>query len=307
MIEKILKSAENKSLSEIGTIFHLVLPLFKYLDWDVGMSENIIFEETTSTKKRVDIKFTVDKKVFFLEAKRVSLELTNRDFEQLASYLNSDTQADIGILTNGMDYWIADNSIKGGLEEKRIYRFSIDKISDCDLEILEYFRYPLQRLEQLPKKVKLEKLKLELDEKSCSPIQMDKLEKKEQKLKKQEKFDLEGDTNQGELELKEKVHQSIDFFTLQYSKENFRSYTEFFRKKVELAIDFLVQNGQNIDLFFDKFRGVFKREEPKKGLNFKFLEEWNIYFYLNTSSKEKEKQLEKITKYLQENIDQEEN
>ncbi len=79
-----------KDLSETGTMFHLIMPFFKHFGWEIGMSENIIFEDTTVTNRRVDIKFSANGKIFFLEAKRVEVELSNRDFEQLTSYLNSD-------------------------------------------------------------------------------------------------------------------------------------------------------------------------------------------------------------------------
>ena len=96
---------------------------------------------------------------FLLEAKRVGVELSVKDFEQLTGYLNSDRNTDIGILTNGIDYWVADNRKSGGLEDKKIYQFSLDEVTDCNLEILEYFCFPLDKIEKLPKKIELEKLK----------------------------------------------------------------------------------------------------------------------------------------------------
>ena len=88
------------------------MPIFDKLGWELGMYNNIVFEESTQTNKRIDIIFKSENNSFLIEAKRIGVKLTDRDFEQLVNYLNSEG-INIGILTNGIDYWIADNSKTG--------------------------------------------------------------------------------------------------------------------------------------------------------------------------------------------------
>lgn len=149
IIQKINKI--KKDISENQTLISTILPIFKYLGWDIFNENRVIFEDVTSTKKRVDLTLVFeDNSKFIVEAKRLSHKLSIKDFEQLTAYINSDESINFGILTNGIDYWIADN--KGsGLDEKKIYGFSIFDITECDLNILKLFFsfHPSYKLEDM--------------------------------------------------------------------------------------------------------------------------------------------------------------
>jgi hypothetical protein len=129
----------KKDISENQTLISTILPILRYLDWDIFNENRVIFEDVTTTKKRVDITLVFeDNTKFIIEAKRLSHKLSVKDFEQLTLYINSDDSVNFGILTNGIDYWIADN--KGeGLENKKIYGFNIFEMTECDLSILKLF------------------------------------------------------------------------------------------------------------------------------------------------------------------------
>jgi len=271
LFQHIRSLPRNSQISEMGTIFHFIMPLFESLDWKSGMTNSIIFEDTTSTKKRVDIKFLGENggNSFFLEAKKIGVELSNRDFEQLTTYLNSDDKTEIGILTNGIDYWIADNSVDGGLSNKKIYSFSIDNLSSCDLEILEYFRYPLKKFDKLRQKIELENLKKELEEDNCNTIIFN---------------------------VSNKKLDNLGFFSLEYSKEDFKTHSEFFKKKIDLAIRTLNSNNHNLDKFFQEIGTPFSKEKPPRGAV--FLQEWNIYITVHNNIKTREKLLNKIGDYM---------
>jgi hypothetical protein len=136
LIKKINKI--NGDISENQTLISTILPLFQVLDWDIFNEERVLFEDTTSTKKRVDATFVGRDRRFIIEAKRFSRRLSMKDFEQLTVYINSDESINFGLLTNGWEYWLADN--KGeGLENKLIYKFNVKELTDCDLNLLKKF------------------------------------------------------------------------------------------------------------------------------------------------------------------------
>jgi hypothetical protein len=128
----------EREISENQTVISTILPLFQYLGWDIFDENSVIFEDTTATKKRVDITFIDGETTFFIEAKRLTHKLSMKDFEQLTLYINSDETINFGILTNGVDYWVADNR-KEGLEGKKIFEFNIFDLTDCDLTVLRKF------------------------------------------------------------------------------------------------------------------------------------------------------------------------
>jgi predicted RNA-binding protein with RPS1 domain len=162
----------QKDISETQTIISTILPIFRYLGWDVFNENKVIFEDVTQTKKRVDITFLYDNNTkLIVEAKRLSHKLNLKDFEQLTAYLNSDDTADYGVLTNGKDYWIADNNSKG-LNDKKIYEFNIFDITECDVNILQkFFSYnAIHELSILKKYIDYIKMGLEFGDKQCVKI-----------------------------------------------------------------------------------------------------------------------------------------
>jgi|GEM_PF-1792860 len=162
----------KKDISENQTLISTILPLFRYLGWDIFDENQVIFEDVTSTKKRVDITFLFDRgDRFIIEAKRLTHKLSIKDFEQLTLYINSDESVNYGILTNGIDYWIADNQ-QDGLEHKKIYRFNIFELSECDLDILKiFFSYGARHhLENLNRYIEYIETGLEFGDKRCDKI-----------------------------------------------------------------------------------------------------------------------------------------
>jgi len=278
-LEIILKAPKN--LSEIGTIFHLIIPLFNELGWNIGMVENIIFEDTTATKKRVDIKFTTENGSFFLEAKRVGVELSIKDFEQLTTYLNSDQNTDIGILTNGIDYWIADNT-KNGLEDKKIYHFSLDEVTDCNLEVLEIFKYPLSDLKNLTTLIDFQTNGKKLGKISCENLHKSGKEKTSYSPKKIEK------------------QSDIPSLKVYLELEEFKPFSKFFQKKIEIAVDILEKNSQDLNQFFKSIGRPFMFEKPIR--HHFVLNKYNIFVDTNTNTATKRGQLKNIEDYLKNSL-----
>ncbi len=170
IIQKISKI--KRDISENQTLISVILPVFKFLGWDVFNENRVIYEDMTSTKKRVDATFVFDdNSKFLLEAKRLSHKLIMKDFEQLTLYLNSDENANFGILTNGIDYWIADNK-QDGLDAKRIYAFNIFDMSECDLNILRlFFSFdPQYKLKDVNRYINYVKTGLDFGDKICEKV-----------------------------------------------------------------------------------------------------------------------------------------
>jgi len=162
----------KKDISENQTLISTILPVFRYLGWDIFNENRVIFEDVTSTKKRVDLTFVFeDETKFIIEAKRLSHKLSIKDFEQLTVYLNSDDTVNFGILTNGTDYLIADN--KGeGLDGKKIYNFNIFDITECDIQILKlFFSFKASyKFRDLKKYIRYIQMGVEFGDKKCEKV-----------------------------------------------------------------------------------------------------------------------------------------
>ncbi len=162
----------TKEISESQTIISVILPILKYLGWDIFNENRVIFEDVTTTRKRVDITLIFqNNSKFLIEAKRLSHKLSMKDFEQLTLYLNSDNSVNFGILTNGIDYWIADNKIEG-LENKKIYSFNIFDITECDLNILKlFFSFnPSYNLKDLNRYINYIQMGIDFGDKKCEKV-----------------------------------------------------------------------------------------------------------------------------------------
>ena len=162
----------KKDISETQTIISTILPILKYLGWDIFNENRVIFEDVTTTKKRVDITLVFENgSKFIIEAKRLSHKLSIKDFEQLTLYLNSSESINFGILTNGIDYWIADNK-RDGLENKKIYSFNIFELTECDLSILKlFFSFsPSYGLKDLHRYIEYIQMGIDFGDKKCEKI-----------------------------------------------------------------------------------------------------------------------------------------
>ena len=170
IIQKI--SRIKRDISENQTLISTILPIFRYLGWDVFNENRVIFEDMTATKKRVDATFVFeDNSKFLVEVKRLSHRLAMKDFEQLTIYLNSDDNANFGILTNGIDYWIADNK-QDGLEAKRVHVCNIFEMTECDLNILRlFFSFdPPYKLKDMNRYINYIRTGLDFGDKRCEKV-----------------------------------------------------------------------------------------------------------------------------------------
>jgi hypothetical protein len=204
----------EKDISENQTLISTILPLFKYLDWDIFDEERVLFEDTTSTKKRVDATFIGKDRQFIIEAKRFSRKLSMKDFEQLTVYINSDEAINFGLLTNGSEYWLADN--KGeGLENKLIYKFDVKDLSDCDLNILRKFlSFNAQYdIDDITKYIQYIEIGQSFGDKECLKIYNAKKEEEKEKrnlhpVKENFEFEIPNQINEKEIEeVKEELEQ----------------------------------------------------------------------------------------------------
>jgi hypothetical protein len=146
--------------------------MFRYLGWDIFNENRVIFEDMTSTKKRVDATFVFeDNSKFLVEVKRLTHKLVMKDFEQLTLYINSDESANFGILTNGIDYWLADNK-QEGLDAKRIHAFNVFDMSECDLNILRmFFSFdPSYKLKDINRYINYIRTGLDFGDKKCEKV-----------------------------------------------------------------------------------------------------------------------------------------
>ncbi|EJF07730.1 hypothetical protein ThvES_00002060 [Thiovulum sp. ES] len=200
----------EKDISENQTLISTILPLFQYLDWDIFDEERVLFEDTTSTKKRVDATFVGKDRQFIIEAKRFSRKLSMKDFEQLTVYINSDEAINFGLLTNGSEYWLADN--KGeGLENKLIYKFDVKDLSDCDLNILKKFlsfnaKYDI---DDITKYIQYIEIGQSFGDKECLKIYNARREEEKRNLHPvRENFDIEAPKKIDEKEIEEAKEES---------------------------------------------------------------------------------------------------
>jgi len=170
-IKELVKKYEQKSPSELKSMNeetvkkNFILPLFRYLGWDVD-SDDVSAEEKIS-KKRVDYGFKINGMTkFFLEAKKPSEDvITDVDHIRQAinySYWQSVTWA---ILTNFQDLIVFNAEWKGrNLSENRFitlnYKEFVDKFDDLWLLSQESFEKNLidEKAVSLGKKQKREQV-----------------------------------------------------------------------------------------------------------------------------------------------------
>jgi hypothetical protein len=144
-----------------------------------------------------------------------------KDFEQLTLYINSDDNINFGLLTNGSDYWLADNR-KEGLEKKKIHELNLFQLTDCDLNILKKFFFFASRysLEDINRYIEYINMGIQFGDKECRKVletssfeneirEKPKVEKKreEKKPKIEETPEVEEKLQVEEVEEKPKVEE----------------------------------------------------------------------------------------------------
>lgn len=131
-------SNDNDSLNEANTSSDLVEPFLELLgfkkEWLVRQSQVV------KGKAIVDIKIQKDgRDIFYVEVKKASSnKIDTKDLFQITSYLNS-KNIEWGMLTNGKEYLLVNNEIKGEYGDKEVQRFHI--FNDFNFDDFSCFTY----------------------------------------------------------------------------------------------------------------------------------------------------------------------
>jgi adenine-specific DNA-methyltransferase len=134
--ESFVKTGKANELTEEETKKDFILPLFRFLNWNVEDSNEVSAEEKIS-KKRVDYGFRINGiPKFFLEAKSIDTSLELDEMQQAVnySYWKWTTWT---VLTNFKRLQVYNALWKGSLVDKRLFDLSFDQY----LEKFDYLWY----------------------------------------------------------------------------------------------------------------------------------------------------------------------
>jgi len=110
--QQVIDSAPE--MNEETTKMRLVVPFLELLGWDRRSMEAEYAVPIGSSKKYVDYALTVGgSPVVFVEAKPVQSELTDKNVEQLRSYMRQELAVDWGVLTNGQCFEVLSKRASG--------------------------------------------------------------------------------------------------------------------------------------------------------------------------------------------------
>lgn len=127
----------NDRPNEENIKFHLVVPILQLLGYK---SEWFVFEDRVVDKRsRIDISIKVPRDTpIYIEIKRGDKQLSEKDVEQIIIYL-SKIGFEWGILTNGQEFILLNNSLKGTYLDKEVFKF--DLLIPGTEKVLVYFTY----------------------------------------------------------------------------------------------------------------------------------------------------------------------
>lgn len=237
---------KKQNILETQTMISLVLKLFNNLNWNIFNMEYVRFEETTENKKRADIILYSNKQKIIVEVKRFQTELTSGHFEQLMNYVNTFGNCTYGILTNGNNYWIGDNSDGSKAnKDKKIYEFSVENLTDFNLDILKIFEFGFKKLDKLNKIIQFQNLDKELNNKKESLI-LSKV--KEIKEKEPELLILE------KQKPKQKSKKKGKYTEIYHTKKTSEKLQKLYEKLKQNVFEF----DKNIEISFRKLYISFK-------------------------------------------------
>lgn len=141
-LQKLILELQNSNcaddLNEANTRTKIVSPLLNLLGFK---SEWQFFESHIIKGKAItDISVKRNSQIFLLvEVKKAATnKIDIKDLHQLTGYLNS-KNIEWGMLTNGIDYLLVNNDIKGEYNEKTILRYNI--FEEYDEKKVNYFSY----------------------------------------------------------------------------------------------------------------------------------------------------------------------
>ncbi len=120
-LREIEELGNKQNWSEAETITKAILPLLKC----IGYGGNDYAQEFSTTTGPVDIALLPKtNRAWFVEAKRWSVALQDKEISQTLNYINNGGLK-YAALTNGQEWRIYDNSIQGSPEAKQILTFKI--------------------------------------------------------------------------------------------------------------------------------------------------------------------------------------
>lgn len=141
---KIRAKMGKLNLNEEQTKTYFIMPLFMALGYDVFSMDEFIPEYTADfgvkQGEKVDYAICINgQPIVLVECKKLSTTLSSDHISQLFRYYAS-TDAKIGILTNGDDYWFFADSIKRNQMDRDPYlRIKLSNLSSKDIEALECY------------------------------------------------------------------------------------------------------------------------------------------------------------------------
>lgn len=148
--EKIMELQQNilskKALvqNEENTKQALINPFLLLLGYDVSNPNEVEFEFNASFSykhsDRVDYAIKSNgKPIFFIEAKKVTEDLSNH-YAQLEYYLSTDSDVEMGILTNGVVYkFFGYFEKQKKMDKEPFFEFDFENINDEQIEVLSLF------------------------------------------------------------------------------------------------------------------------------------------------------------------------
>lgn len=134
----------GSGLNEEQTKNSFILPLFMALGYDIFDVDEFVPEYTADfgTKRGEKVDYAICIKgqpMILIEAKKLDTQLATEHVSQLFRYYSS-TDAKIGILTNGDDYWFFTDSIKKNQMDTEPYiKIKMSNFDDKTQQTLEYY------------------------------------------------------------------------------------------------------------------------------------------------------------------------
>ena len=162
-----IQGLRDRQINEEQTKNWIILPLFAALGYDIFGSDEFIPEYTADfgIKKgeRVDYAICLNgQPLILIEVKKLDTQLSTEHISQLFRYYSS-TDAKIGILTNGDDYWFFTDSVKANQMDQEAYlKFKLSALKDEDITSLEsYARDKVEALD-ISDDVQMQKFRVEV-------------------------------------------------------------------------------------------------------------------------------------------------
>lgn len=137
--------AKSTAKTEEATKNAAILPFIRTLGFDIFDLRQVIpeFIADVGTKKgeKVDYALKIDDRICILiEVKPVTTDLSEAQYNQLYRYFTA-TDARIGLLTNGLQYWFfTDLDSPNRMDKRPFFLFDLEKFDDADIRELAKFQ-----------------------------------------------------------------------------------------------------------------------------------------------------------------------